>query len=371
MAEQIWILLKGLAGGMGTYGLAKIAEFDLWVSSTIDSFQVWVKADGFGYQLSMSLFSAVIFYLVFSFAPMYFRRAKLRPVLILDFIQLRGELLAFFDLVMRESREFSTDYYQVRVIGGGLTKGDLSLGLQNKCIAEIDRVGGSYESRLIPIGEQLRERTRAAEVLIDKIFNLSEFAKAQEILLVEKIRKDLNMYKLDSLRFVLVKNCAQLAHAYYPLYLNFMKLQALIYENKFSDRDGVLKKILYFRALGNSRRVRKMALKAAKEFPSSSLFFRMLVIESDFLLGRMRAFYSGLDRLHEIKNPDDTLLSYRKLIVVFSRDCRAVEILVRHFGRHDYDSAMTVLKEEKDHVERFEKGNIELRDYFASLLSRP
>ena len=135
----------------------------------------------------------MIFWITFSYIPNRNRRKKLRPVLELDVFQVYNSLFSLFDLIMRH-RENSPSNYQNNIRGGLLTQTDIELGLQNKCLNESYLFDTNINKHLMVIGEEIFERSNNIDQLINKILNLSQYATAEEIILLEQIRQKIRKY---------------------------------------------------------------------------------------------------------------------------------------------------------------------------------
>lgn len=140
--------------------------------------------------------SAAIFWVTFSYLPTRTRRKKLRPVLELDMYLISTNLFFLFDLIMKPTKH-RTSGFQSTIKGGLLTQNDIKLGLQNKCLNKSYLYDEHINDYLIVIGEQIFKLSKETDRLIDKIFNLSQYATAEELLLLEQIRQELRKYDYD------------------------------------------------------------------------------------------------------------------------------------------------------------------------------
>src|SRR3990167_8103048 len=153
----------------------------------------WLKNSLFLYPLTLSLFSALIFWLVFSHAPNLIRRNKIRPLVEMDINSVRGELFSIFDCIMSHE-EYSPSHFQSEIRSGHLSDHDIMLGLQNKCLNGHYLYNESINNRMLIVGEKIGRHANAIDRLVDKAFNFSQFVNADEIILLERIRENVRRY---------------------------------------------------------------------------------------------------------------------------------------------------------------------------------
>jgi hypothetical protein len=366
--ENLNALTKLLAANGGLF----IEWSSRQINSLLETSQVWVKENGFFYQLLFSLFSATIFYIAFNLIPDYSKRKKLRPIVIKDLTLLKQELFHLICTSMKSSKYDVAASYQRSIQSGQLSNYELELGMQNKCFSEHYLYDHTVSQHLIPIGNDLRNHTDKSVSLIDKIFNLAEFATAEEILLIEEIRTNLNTYTIEielhpgPFRPV-VTNCAYLAHAYYPLYLSYIKLQSSLLANKPKTESDALSKTSILYSTGAYKECKKLASTWVKKGKNHIFAFKSIEMDCMYMTDNKDKAYSLLRNLYASRGQYKRLVSTRHHVKMFLDDEIATKILIECFDDKDYAHAKKVVDEERSRQLAFEKNNQLLLRYFSSL----
>lgn len=334
----------------------------------VDLFYDWVRGNGLAYQLCMSLFSAMIFYLVFTTWPNYWKRRKLRPIVVFDLFSVQTKIYAILNIVMISSKTTALGPYADKIFSGGLSRNDILMGLQNKCLTVRDLYDKNVPYPLIPIGQLLDYHTKDTERLIDKVFNLSQFANANEILLVEKIRNHLNEFGLSvgaNEKELATSNCPWLVEAYWPLYQCFLELQALLISQESNHPDFISGQYDFHFASGNYKVAKKIATKQIKNISRGKFHYECALVECNYKLGNTAAFRSGLKDIytHPMRG-----LPPSKHMTMFNKDPEAQKILIAaagsemQFRRLQAESMRPAIT-----MAIFEEEARALSKYFASL----
>lgn len=324
------------------------------------------------YQLLFSLFSATIFYITFNLIPENRKRKKLRPIVIRDLILLKQELFHLICTTMKTSKYDVAASYQKLIQSGQLSEKKLQLGMQNKCFSEHYLYDRNISQHLIPIGSDLRNHTDKSVSLIDKIFNLSEFATAEEILLIEEIRTYLNMYTIEIELHPgpfrpLVTSCSYLAHAYYPLYLCYIKLQSsLLPRNPRTESDALLKASFLY-STGAYKECKKLASAWVKKGKDQIFSFKSFEMDCTYMTNNKDKAYGLLRNLYKSRGQHKHLVSTRHHVKMFLDDEIATQILIECFDAEDYERAKRVLDDERSLQLAFEANSQTLFEYFAAL----
>ncbi|WP_124404758.1 hypothetical protein [Pseudomonas sp. R3-18-08] len=331
--------------------------------------QAWVKDNGFWYQLSLSLFSALIFYIVFNVIPQAKRKSKLRLLIVRDLRKLRQDLFFLFCILIQENPYNSAGSFQHSITGGKLRRREMYLGVQNKCF-EKDLLNDQKISKLLfPIDEALRKQSASAIEQIDKIFNLSEFASPKEIVLIEDIRNLINAYSLESSpsKFKpVISNCAYLIHAYYPLYLLFLKLTETLRKERCVSSSELYSLAAEYKDRGEYKKSLKTYKKAEKlGCPNAEI--ELQIAACYFHLNRKNHFRKQLKQAFENGPPYNSLVSCRHTIMEFSDDTFALEIIKRSASADQYNQMLKVIEGEEKAKAIFITQNLELSKYFSAL----
>ena len=93
----------------------------------------WSISSNFIYPVLLSLISALIFWITFSYYPEKKREKKIRPIVELDLLNIYKSLFSIFDTIMRHQENSPSDYQSV-IRSGALSFNDIKLGIQNKCL---------------------------------------------------------------------------------------------------------------------------------------------------------------------------------------------------------------------------------------------
>ncbi len=96
-------------------------NFTLGIAKIITSLEIWMRDSIFMYPLFLSLTSALIFWLTFSFLPFQTRKRKIRPIVEHDLITILNKLFSLFDCIMRHTHN-SPSFYQHKIRGGFLER---------------------------------------------------------------------------------------------------------------------------------------------------------------------------------------------------------------------------------------------------------
>jgi hypothetical protein len=197
------------------------------------------------YPFILSMLSALLFWLVFSVWPEQRRRNKIRPKLELDIYHIYMDLFTLFDTIMSISRH-SPSSYQDKIKGQNLSKEDINLGLQNKCLNETYMFDDKIKFIQMPIGISLKHKAEKIDRAIDRIFDFSQNLSPEEILLLENILKKLQVYSFTSnagseigvTKFLPVNpSLAYMTNNLFELYQLFGQIEQLVYKNKHRDRN--------------------------------------------------------------------------------------------------------------------------------------
>lgn len=201
----------------------------------------------------LSIIAAIIFWLAFSFFPEKYRRDKIRPKLDLDIYQVYGTLFSIFDLIMR-SNDHSPSTFQNKINGNKLNIEDIELGLQNKCLNETYLYDQNV-SKLLITGKNIFEKANKIDEITERLFSFSNYLAAGEILLLEQIRKKLQVYDLKGFSRSAVSvigntqympvnpSLSYMKNNLFDLDQLFIQLRSIVFKNKHIDRDILLNKI--------------------------------------------------------------------------------------------------------------------------------
>jgi hypothetical protein len=336
----------------------------------LEALQAWIKENGFWYQLSLSLFAAVVFYTIFNLLPQRAKRKKLRPIVIRDLNSLKQDLFFLFCTTMKDTYYNSSSDFQSEIRSGNLKEHDLKLGLQNKCFTQKHISDINLQKIMIPIGDALLEHKITCEKIIDKIFNLSDYTTAKEILLIEEIRLKLNTYRIETTPgpfMALIPSCSYLAYAYYPLYLLYLELQASLLNYTPKNEEQALDKIAFLYDSGKFKACAKLARKWIKKGDKHTSFYQRRLIESLYRLGHLKQAYKLMRGFYHDRGPYGGLMPMRNHLDFFKDDETALSIIKQAFESSEYEQAKAQLEKEKNSQIAFLENNKKLSQLFASI----
>lgn len=330
----------------------------------------WKK--DFLYPFILSIISAYIFWLAFSYFPEYTRRIKLRPKLELDVYHVYSDLFDVFDTIMRHS-QYSPSLFQGEIRGGKLTKDQLSTGLQNKCLNESYLYDNKVSALLMPIGKTLKSSAQKIDETIEKIFSFSSLLSASEILLLERIRKTLQVYPYDLTAVSVIgdrtfypvnPSMASRAENYFNLYQLFVELSDVLVKYRYRDRSVTLHIIQKLYTSEKFTQCLKEISKSLPKYHSDKNFLEAYYILAQYKRGNTAAALSKLITLLSQK-PD--LITIRSFLMDLIEDPQIDAILKRQYPQFQIDGLKSAIDAEKKLKKDFEANGVKLKKYYEDL----
>ncbi len=321
----------------------------------------------------LSVIAGIIFWLIFSFFPEHKRLKKLRPKLDLDIYQAYMNLFFLLDLVMRPNSH-SPSNYQQKIKGNKLTQDDLELGLQDKCLNETYLYDSHVSKVLMPIGKSLFDRASEIDLNIENLYSFSNYLTADEILLLEKIRKKLKVYDLNNYSKSAISlisgmelkpvnpSLSYMSQNLYELYLLFIQLQKLVYNNSYSDRDIFISEVQHYYYSDQFAKCKKAASGGILKYPKDKNFLEFYSFMSEYKLGKTESAYLMLANLLKDK---PHLVSSRGFLSDFIDDKRVSSLIEELYSEKEVFELKDVLNREKLNGKNYiEKAN-KLKKYYA------
>ncbi len=330
----------------------------------------WVKENGFWYQLTLSLFSATIFFIAFNWLPNHIRLKKIRPIINQELYHLKNEIFFIYDTILRDNRH-SPSNLQDLIVSGELKRKDLKIGVQNKCFSEHYLYDANVAQHLVPIGKFLKEAIYTCELKIDKILGLHEFSTPTELILLENIRSHLRTYRIEltppEYRPV-VSSCYYLEGSLYLLYSEFTRLQKLVYSIDPQNDQMAISKATYLLHTRKYEKCIKNSKKFSKEHPDWTEYYELLIAECYYKLGKIKKCKSILTKTYaRISKNGSNLVSYRNYLKVYSRNAELRHAIEKNFSSANIAECLAVFNNEQAAFDNYIKRNIELSKYFASI----
>lgn len=321
----------------------------------------------------LSVIAGIIFWLIFSLLPERKRMKKIRPKLDLDMYNVYMNLFFLLDLVMRPNCHSPSDFQQ-KIKGNKLTKEDLELGLQDKCMNETYLYDSNVSKALIVTGKSMFDRAAEIDLNIEHLYSFSNYLTADEIILLERIRKKLQVYDLHDFNRSAVSviggvelkpvnpSLSYMAQNIYELYLLYIQLQKLVFNNHYSDRDIFISKVQYYFYTEQFAKCKKKSAEEILKYPKDKHFLEFYSFMSEFKLGKSESAYSMLENLLKEK---PHLVSNRSFLSDFLVDKKVSSLLERFYSEKEISELKEVLKrenmKEKIYVERAQK----LKKYYT------
>lgn len=345
----------------------KVLMFFYDLINTIENFATDSKII---FPLILSLISALIFWIIFSYLPTYKRKKQLRPIIEYDFMCLNQSLFNIFNTVLGSNPSF-----QEEVRSGNLTKKDFYIGLQNKCLNEYDLYDSNVSSHYEMIGLKLAENFNIAERIIDKILTYNEFATPNELLILEKIRQKLKAYSITEKRVNLhkltkinsqiiyppVSNLNYLYNNIYELYELFNIIQEIIYRNDYLDRSALFQKLQYLYYSGQYKECKKLIKKNLKKYSKEIVFLSHYDLMCDSKLNSID--YKKVEKVLKRRDYDGGLVYSRGTIKVLIKDKKTKELIEKYYSNEEIKYCEDTIEQEQKQKDSYIEINTSISKY--------
>ena len=332
----------------------------------------------FYFPLLLSLLSALIFWLIFSFLPSKKRYKKLRPILEFDLYKLSNSLLHIFDLVFKHHDISIVSLYQSEIKSGHLNEQDFQIALQNKCLNEHYLYPEDIAKSYIVVGERLLKDYTRIDEIINKIFFWEKYVSEEELLLLEKIRTNIRTYQITeesinkspiiTIKFIGAYNDqnSNISHMYKQLFELYKLYQ------------GVLKKSLKFKFENRNTVINKVQLLFYKESYTDCLLYIKKVrkkryencinlLDSYELKCRYYLNKINLKKIRNILNKkpyNGALVSSRDTYAILTKNKDVKQIYEELYSKQEIEDAEKEIEKEEKLKELFIKSNIYIKEYF-------
>lgn len=307
----------------------------------------------------LSLISACIFWMFFSYWPEKKRSNKLRPVVEILLFNVYRKIFSIFDTIMRHT-EHSPSFYQSDIISGKLSKNDIELGLQNKCLNEHYKYDLNINIYLLIIGQKIQDNINDIDKLLNRILSFDTYATTEELLLLEDIREKIHAYFNE--RYINHKceytingkimrpvnpTLSSYKENFYEIYLLFCKLQKIILRKNSTSRDHFMDKVQWLYYSGEYR----LCIKAIKNQADSSeedlVFYRSYLALSARNLNKMKLFYKYIDKIYSARPYNGSLASSRSTLENVIKDKKVVDILNKYHTSEEITDLWKLVQQEK------------------------
>ena len=334
----------------------------------------------------LSLISACIFWIFFSYWPEKKRSNKLRPVVEIFLFNVYRKIFSIFDTIMRHA-EHSPSFYQSDIISGKLSKNDIELGLQNKCLNKHYKYDLNINIYLLIIGQKVQDDINDIDKLLNRILSYYTYATTEELLLLEDIREKIHTYFNE--RYINHKceytingeimrpvnpTLSSYKENFYEIYLLFCKLQKIVLRKKFTNRDHFINKVQWLYYSDEYRLCIKATKKAIKNQADSSeedlVFYRSYLALSARNLNKMRLFYKYIDEIYSARPYNGSLVSSRSTLENVIKDKKVVGILNKYHTSEEITDLRKSIQQEKLVKEKFISNNKMIKEYIDKAIKK-
>lgn len=332
------------------------------IGISIDDFMVTSK---FWFPFFLSLLSAFIFWLIFSFLPIYQRKGQLRPIIEYDFYCLSYRLLFLFETVLGDQHFFQTD-----IRSGRLTKKNFYIGLQNKCLNQSDLYDKNVLEHYEVIGLKLVEAFENIENIIGKILVYNKFSSPSELLILEQIRQKLKEYEITEKHVIshegamcVVSNLYYLYQNMYELYEFYKSIQKIVYNNNYLDRSVLLNNIQYLYDIGRYKKCKNYIKKHLSTFKNEIVFLSYYDLMCDVKLKKIN--YNKVEEVLKRRDYDGSLVSMRSFIEVLMQVPKINDLIQKYYSETEIKYCTDTLKKEQEKKDLYIQTNIKISEYMG------
>lgn len=353
-------------------------EYGQWLD-WFATFDAWSKKSNIMLPILLSIIAAVIFWFVFSFIPEKKRRTKLRPIVELTIFDAYKKLFSLFDLAMRHSLTCPS-FYQLKIRAGNLSKDNIKLGLQNKCLNQSFLYDPHISNALLIVGDKILEHSKNIDELCNKALTFHTYTAAKELILLEKIREKIRAYHFDErqvnkpCRIVIngqVFHPTDLSISYrsqnlYELYQLFCILQKIALGQTPLDRERYIYKMQWLYHSGQYHACAKFIRSQKNRFRTDLIISNNYLALSEHKKGKPNEFYKIIEDTYKSRPNEGLLIGSRTIFQEFINDNKLINTLSRFYSSDELDALREAIKEDKEQKEIFETSNQLLEDYYKN-----
>lgn len=326
----------------------------------------------------LSFIAAIIFWFFFNYYPRQRKYKKLRPKVEFDIYQMHWGLSFYFFYIFKIS-PWRDVAQQHKIVAGCLTKEEIELWLQDKCLNDTFKYDEKKE-KLISIGSDLESIALKYSKRQKDVLSFVDYLSAEEILLLQKIEYKLYTYDYhgqagskigEGMLYPVNPNLAYMSENIYELYQLYLALRKLILEYKLIDRkinkyilptfDSEKATDFYYR--GEYKKCYK-SIKNCKEPQEKWLLFQCLL-----KMGKKEEGYKILRELL-ISNKLELVSLRDHLTPYIFEDEQVINICKEIRNEAELKLCLKTINEEKSLRDSFEKQNIELKNYYDAKLKK-
>lgn len=318
----------------------------------------------------LSIIAGIIFWFIFTFIPDKIKYKKIRPLVELKMSTIYGKLFSYVDLAMINNIN-SPSMFQEEIKLGKLKKEDIELGLQNKCLNE-SYLYDENSKILIPIGNTLNSLAKEIDKSIDRIFAFYTFLSADEILLLEDIRNKIFTYDYEDNAVSIISgqeylpdnpNIGYMSENIYYMYTLFLRLQKIIFTNKYRERGIILELISQQYALKKYKACHYSIKKYVDYYKDDGYksLLKCYDFLCDYMLNNKNEAYRKIDIL--LANKLD-LISNRSFFKQIIEDNNVICLLGKYFKQDELSYFRSLVESELNSKEIFIEQAKKIRKHY-------
>ncbi|MDK2967899.1 hypothetical protein [Lacrimispora sp.] len=316
----------------------------------------------FIFPIAIGYILSYVFFILTVLIPTEYRKQVVRKNIDLIQYEICNKLFFIFNTI------FDNNMYQKQIKAGLITKEDIDLALQNKCLHKEYVKPDGYAEKFIAIGENLKNISKETKDLISQILIFNEFLSEEEIDIYFSIKKKLFTYDFDFDKALYYstfqaknQNISYMSVNYYELYLFYKKIQQILFNSNLKIRDLFFDKIQFFYNSNQYKKVINLIKKNRIELQSQDkLWVRHYYMQAQYHIGNKTEAYNILTSL---LNEGLDIVSYRG-IFNYMYDDEVKNILSLHCKEQRIKEMFDILNKENQKYEEDKKNNQYIKDNY-------
>jgi hypothetical protein len=317
--------------------------------------------------IALSIISAIIFWISFTFLPERRRYKKVRPKVEYDLYNIYTILFHYIDLALTHNIS-SPSMFQNEIRGGIIQKENIVLGLQNKSLINYPIVNGNSFSYII-IGDLLKNLAGRIDAEIDRLFNFNTYLETNEIMLLEKIRTKLFTYDYEAnTRMIPVDtSLSYMAENIYEIYRSFLQLQVIVFSNKYYsefERDIYLYLVQYYYYSNNYKQCKKTIKTKLEKYPDCVELLKGYDLLCDYKLNRKDNLYK---KVEDLFNSHIDLVANRTFLTAIFKEDKIQELLKSYYNELEINELINIINQEELQKTNFLKQAQKIKEHFEKM----
>ena len=325
----------------------------------------------------LSIISAIIFWFVFNYFPESRRTKQIRKKVDINLLQTYHDLFAVFDTVLSSNLHSTAFHHQRKIRSGKLTKEDIVLSLQNKCLNDSFLYDQNVALALIPIGKELYKRYYSIEKKTDSIFNFSSCLTSEEILLLEDIRTTIEAYNSDHFErsaettvgdvklYPVDPSLSYMGNNFFKLYGYYLELQKVVFKSNFQTRELFLNKVMNYFYLEDYELCHDLIKSNVGKYSSDKSFLEGYLFACLIEMNKFDPARNILKQMIMNENKPD-LVSHRHALKNYIDHESVADIFKQNYTENEITKMNQSLDREEKAKENYLATAKTLRDYYEN-----